>query len=278
MDWAPISRDAIIDRIHRASGAGAAGYGVRQVGVGWWIAIQEFTQNAPAVVAAARAQEAALKAAPFVVVDLRGNGGGASAIGDDLAGLLFGKDAMDAIGETECDEAWRVSPGNLARLEAYPAMVGDRLTPEANAHIQSDIQAMQAAAAAHRPFSRPITCKKKKSPAARPAASAPRIFLLTDRVCFSSCLIVVDHFRRLGAVQIGEPTNADTNYQENRRVTLPSGLAGFGTQTAVDPGEPPRVGPFLPVHAFEGDLTDTAAVEQWVMANVAGWQAAQSVR
>ena len=277
MDWTPIGRDAVIDRIHRASGAGAAGFGLRRVGAGWWIAIQEFTENAPAVVAAARAQETELKAAPFVVVDVRGNGGGASAIGDDLAAVLFGKEAVAAIDESECLEAWRVSPGNLARLEAYPSLLGDRLTPEANARIQSDIQAMQAAAVAHRPFSRPITCAKHETPL-RKAVGTPRIFLVTDRVCFSSCLIVVDHFRKLGAVQIGEPTNADTNYQENRRVTLPSGLAAFGVQTAVDPGEPSRFGPFVPSHAFEGDLTDTAAVEQWVTSSVPAWQASQTDR
>jgi hypothetical protein len=84
---------------------------------------------------------------------------------------------------------------------------------------------------------------------------------------------VVDHFRNLGASQIGEETNADTRYQENRREMLPSGLAMFGVQAAVSPGEPQRVGPFVPRYVFNGDLTDTPAVERWVVENAASWVA-----
>lgn len=280
MDWTPIMRDVIIARLLKAGGGGAAGYGVRRAGSGWWIAIQEFTGNAPAVVAEAREKEAEFPAAPFVVVDVRGNGGGASAIGDELARVLFGAQAQSLLAdEDRCPEAWRVSPGNRARLESYPAMLGARLTAATNLKLQDDVTALRSAAAAGRAFSRPIACPRvaaSPSLSAQPAvATTPRIFILTDRVCFSSCLIVVDHFRKLGAIQIGEATNADTHYQENRRELLPSGLAFFGVQEAVSVGEPLRVGPYVPRYEFSGDLTDTHTVEQWVFESMSGWLTAK---
>jgi hypothetical protein len=274
MTWTPIARDAIISRIQKAGGSGAAGYGLRRAGNGWWIAIQEFTGNAPAVVASAQEQASELVSAPFVVLDVRGNGGGSSAIGDDLAAILYGSAARQlSDSDDACPEAWRASPGNIARLESYPALLGSRLSTEANLRIRTDIEAMRKAIAAGRVFSRPVDCGRPTHAPRVSATNGPRIFVLTDRVCFSSCLIVVNHFLKLGATQIGEETNADTRYQENRREILPSGLAMFGVQTAVSPGEPQRVGPFVPRYVFNGDLTDTPAVERWVVENAASWVA-----
>lgn len=47
-------------------------------------------------------------------------------------------------------------------------------------------------------------------------ASTPRVVLITDRFGFSSCLIAVDLFRRLGALHVGEETDRDTWYAEVR--------------------------------------------------------------
>lgn len=273
MDWTPVARDAVVGRLRAASGIGAAGYGVRRTGDGWWVSINQFAEQAPAVVEQARARRDALRAAPFVVFDVRGNGGGASDLGLQLARILHGddvyRDASAAAGH-ECPAAWRVSEANLARLASYPALLGDRLGPEANASIAADIEAMRAAHRAGAAFSRPLAACP--APAVRPRRGGPRVLLLTDRVCFSSCLLVVKAFRELGALHIGEATDGNTRYTENRREPLPSGLGSIGIQAAVALSMPARVGPFAPDVAYHGDLTDTAAVERWVLANAEAWR------
>ncbi|HSI19364.1 MAG TPA: S41 family peptidase [Sphingomonas sp.] len=264
MDWQPIARDAIAQRITKAAGIGAAGFDVRPVGKGWWIAMGELTRNAPAVVAAAKAHQAAIRTAPFVVFDLRGNGGGSSDLGTQIARVIYGDDVLREDAPADCPTAWRVSADNQALLESYPKILGDRLTPQANAEIQADIDAMRAAAAQGRAFSHPIgACRSTMT--IKPPLHPRRVFLLTDRRCFSSCLIVVQGFRALGATQIGEPTNGNTRYQENHPLPLPSGLGAFAVQSTVDLAQPPRVGPFSPHIRYDGDLTDTDAVQRWLV-------------
>jgi len=267
MDWQPVARDSVIHRLRAATGVGAAGYGVRRLDGGWWVSINELTARAPAVIADARAHAAQLRAAPFVVFDVRGNGGGASDIGAQLAAVLYGEDAVPK--DDACPSAWRASAANLARLESYPAMLGDRLSPEANALIAREIDAMRAARDAGEAFSRPPrACPREK---ATPQRNGPKVLLLTDRTCFSSCLLVTQLFRELGALHIGEATDGNTHYTENRREPLPSGLGTIGVQAAVDLSMPSRVGPFEPDIAYAGDLTDTQAVERWVSSNAERW-------
>lgn len=261
LEWQPVSRDTIIARLNKAAGIGSAGYGVRRVGAGWWVSMNALTANAPAVVEAARAVQSELRAAPFVVFDVRGNGGGASDIGNQLASILYGDDFLPAT--TQCPTTWRVSADNRARLESYPRLIGERLSPEARQALDTDIAAMRKAVADGQAFSRPLQPCRAAKPARHPH---PRVYLLTDRVCFSSCLIVASMFRDLGALHIGEATDGNTHYQENRRFTLPSGLGTIGVQATVDVSLPRKVGPFVPDIAFDGDLTDTAAVEAWVQA------------
>src|SRR6202012_3287530 len=72
LEWIRVKRENLLPRIKAGGGAGAAGYGVRRVGTGYWIAIQDLiTDKAVAVVKAVEEQKAMLRAAPYVVLDLR---------------------------------------------------------------------------------------------------------------------------------------------------------------------------------------------------------------
>jgi hypothetical protein len=93
---------------------------------------------------------------------------------------------------------------------------------------------------------------------------AGRLILLTDNVCFSSCLMVTEEFRKLGALHVGETTDANTNYMEVREDKLPSGMSMFSTLQAVAPNRPTQMGPFTPARLFQGDIADTAALEKWI--------------
>jgi hypothetical protein len=91
-----------------------------------------------------------------------------------------------------------------------------------------------------------------------------KVVLLTDSACFSSCLQAAAYFRALGAVHVGHTTSANTHYSEARFIVLPSGLTNFVTLWGIMPYAPRRIGPFVPTHIYEGDISDTTKLEQWV--------------
>jgi hypothetical protein len=96
-----------------------------------------------------------------------------------------------------------------------------------------------------------------------------RLVLLTDNACFSSCLEVTDDFRALGALHVGQTTDADTRFSEVREQYLPSGYSLFSTLQAVSISSTPvGVGPYDPAVVYNGNIADTAALESWITSNV----------
>jgi hypothetical protein len=65
-------------------------------------------------------------------------------------------------------------------------------------------------------------------------------------------------------------TQADTFFTNVRDTMLPSGLSTFSTMMAVNVGGEPRLGPFVPTHLYDGDISDTSKVEGWVMSAADG--------
>jgi hypothetical protein len=57
-----------------------------------------------------------------------------------------------------------------------------------------------------------------------PSLMKGRLILLTDNLCFSSCLVVTDDFRTLHAFHIGRTTDAATHFIEVREQYLPSAI------------------------------------------------------
>lgn len=101
-----------------------------------------------------------------------------------------------------------------------------------------------------------------------PSLLQGRLILITDNLCFSSCLAVTDDFRRLGALHVGQTTDAATSYVDVRDQYLPSGYSTFSTLAAVVPGDSPQEGPFEPAVPYEGDIADSAALEAWITGTV----------
>lgn len=270
--WRDLARSAVADHTRPARNRGAAGFGVRAFGAGgMWIALQSLGDRAPPVVQAVGAQQAALRAAPLVVLDLRGNGGGNSDYGRQIAMALYGeahvRAVLDGAEGGNCDTAWRVSPRNMDTMRDYARRFRDS-APEFAASIDVQLAAAERAQAEGRDFTGPTTCASESvsAPAAPPPPSQARgrVVLLTDNTCFSSCLMVADDFRRLGALHVGQATDANTHYMEVREAELPSGLSMFSTLQALGPAAPPQIGPFAPTHVYGGDIGDTPAVETWV--------------
>ena len=278
LDWVRIKRENLLPRIKKAVGAGAAGFGVRRVGQGYWIALQDLlSDKARAVVKAVEEQKMALREAPYVVLDLRGNGGGSSVMGRQIAASLLGAAAADGrLGpatEAACggpDGSWRASEDNIKQLEFVQASpLVARGGPEIKKMVQDTLRDARAAFAQGKAFSASINCpiEPPKPPAATqpPSLMKGRLILLTDNLCFSSCLSVTDDFRTLGAFHVGQTTDAATRYVDVREQYLPSGYSMFSTLESVDPSSPNEVGPFDPVLTYDGDIADTAALEKWVV-------------
>jgi len=189
------------------------------------------------------------------------------------AGDITGADAVKArlgsVLEEDCRASWRASADNIRNLEY---LAGTPLVlqggPEIGIIVGKAIRDMRAARARGRAFSSSITCSAAVSPPVSttlsPSLMKGRLILLTDNLCFSSCLSVTDDFRSLGALHVGQPTDAATHFLEVREQYLPSGYSLFSTLESVDSTAPSQIGPFEPALTYDGDISDTAALEAWV--------------
>lgn len=257
LEWKSILRNDLLDH-HWVRPYGQAGYGVRTSGKGMWIAMEQLGTEAGKVVDTVRGQADDIRRQPYVVVDLRGNSGGNDAYGRALAEAIYGeKYVLNKLGPQDssgggCDEVYRVSPDNIRSLATDPLYSKALLAIEtAKLHGKSLAGDMKC-----RP--RPMGGRK-----AMPMMRG-KVYVLTDAACFSSCIGTVTFFRTLGAIQIGQPTAADTHYAEYTESVLPSGLISFSILRALAPDSPLQVGPYAPDRFYDGDMADTAALESWV--------------
>lgn len=279
LQWRMIKRDALTTRLNAAIGVGAAGFGIRKAGAGYWISLQSLVDSAEPVVAEVAARKEELRNAPFVVIDLRGNTGGSSIFGTQIAQSLMGAPYVDAKvpADDSCDEVWRASDGNLAQLRYYRDVLGPTRGSEFTKFVLAVIEKATAARARGRVFSGPTDCPARAptSGHAPPSLMRGRLILLTDSLCFSSCLVVTHDMIALGALHLGQTTDSNTHYSEVREVEMPSGLSKFSTLQSFSPGTPIRYGPFVPAVAYGGDMSDTKAVEGWVLSNVSAGRPGQ---
>jgi len=270
LHWSAIGRDQMLSK-YWVRPYGQSGFGLRQSGAGFWIGIQELTPAAQPVIDAVAARQDEIRAAPYVVLDLRGDGGGDDQYGRALANKLYGPDYVASVlgpagGESgACEDVFRASSGNIEAAATAARTLGEAGDTAAAKEAASAVNSMTVARAAGRALAGRLVCPSKIAAKSRSAPSLMRgkVLVLTDALCFSSCIETVDYFRQLGAVQVGQPTGADTHYSEVREIVLPSGLSTFSTLQAVMPDRPRAIGPYRPTIEYTGDIADTAALEKW---------------
>ncbi|MEZ5970574.1 MAG: S41 family peptidase [Hyphomonadaceae bacterium] len=268
LQWREIQRTELSSLVRPALNRGAAGYGVRPFDGGMWIALQGLDDEATAVVAQVREQQAQLRAAPVVVLDMRGNGGGNSDYGAQIARVLFGEARFNQVyrgGGEDCSTTWRVSPRNLETMRSYVTRFAVS-NPDFARGMRELVRRAERAQASGEEFTGRVACGgDRAAPDRAPTQVASgRIVLLTDNTCFSSCLIVTDMFRRLGALHVGQATDAATHYMEVREERLPSGLSYFSTLQAFSPSSPAQMGPYEPEIRYDADISNTPELEAWV--------------
>lgn len=241
---------------------------------GYWLSAPKFDgtpdsetfRSLTALVDEALAKQADLRQAPYVVLDLRGNGGGSSRWGSRLAVALWGLEWARAHNLAPIEAIdWRASEANQARMQAY-ADEARAAGQEARtiADFEATANALGAARAAGEVYWREAGGSPQPRPTVEQLVRGP-VFMLTDPVCASACLDTVDLWKALGAIQVGVETSADTVYMEIRPAALPSDRAEVAIPMKVWRGrargnnEPQR-----PVHVYTGDLSDDAAVQAWI--------------
>ncbi|KAG1587891.1 hypothetical protein G6F46_014711 [Rhizopus delemar] len=114
--------------------------------------------------------------------------------------------------------------------------------------------------------------KASAAPAAAPVVPvrAGRVVIVADAACGSACLDALELWKRLGAVQVGVETSADSLYMDVRPDMLPSGLARISVPMKVFRGRVRGSNePHAPDRRYEGDMRDTASLEAWILGDAA---------
>jgi hypothetical protein len=209
-----------------------------------------------------------------VVLDVRGNHGGSSHWSQRIAELLWGAGRVEAVAPQPKAIDWRASRGNIDYLKSAGALartdahVDQRLLTE----FDSTIAGMEAAAARAQPFWHDVPMDGRHPGAGLHSAThtpLPPVYVLTDAACGSACLDAVDLWKALGAIQVGQETAADTFYMDIRRVSLPSGMSSLWFPMKVFRDRPRGWNvPQTPAFSFEGDMTDTDAIDRWLMRDI----------
>ena len=283
------------------------GIGVESFGSGgFWISMHSLSEHQgwSAVVGQIDQNIAAVRAAPVVVIDLRGADGGSVRAGFRVLTHLWGSAFIGANNPPATQIAYRTSKANIDFYRAVAARLGaDPITAAGAPQWSSLADALQTAAsqnqtiltrnenaaqaAAEAPVAvAPDLPKDSSAPAVgeTPAAAAPpppadttgpvvnlmkgRVIVLTDYWCSGACLFMLDTLTRLPNVQIaGTQTAADSIYIGQSAIALPSGHARilFGDKAWLDRPRQTNV-PYTPAAglAYTGDLADEAAVKAWV--------------
>lgn len=278
LNWRPIAQTDLTARAGRVGRRAVTTFGMARLDDGgFWISTPNFDgnpqgENHPkltALIADMTAQQAALRAAPYVVLDLRGNGGGSSHWSRSMAQVLWGDDWLrdHALPPIESID-WRASDDNLAAIQGYfDEWTAAGESAQRIAWAREIIDGMTAARAAGQPYWRDMATPpppRPEGPAATQRMAGP-VYVLTDPVCASACLDAVDLWKVAGGVQIGRETSADTVYMDVRSTDLPSGLTRLTLPMKVWRGRARGNNePHSPVHVFDGDMSDEAALRAWI--------------
>jgi hypothetical protein len=280
------------------------GIGIESFGSGgFWISMHSLSehQSWSPVLNQIDQNIAAIRAAPVVVIDLRGADGGSVRAGYRVLTRLWSAGFISANNAPATQIAYRTSKANQDFYRAVAArLAADPMTQMGATQWSALADALAAAAAQNQPIltrnenaaqaaadapvavapempkeGQAATAGEAAPPPPPPPSAGPavnmmkgRVIVLTDYWCSGACLYLMDTLMRLPNVQqAGTQTAADSIYIGQSAIPLPSGHARimFGDTAWLDRPRQTNV-PFTPAAglAYTGDLADDAAVKTWV--------------
>lgn len=272
LDWHSISEAALTHERTLSSGIEIPAIGQHQIGDVTIISLPTFDPRGAelaqmqALVASMQAQAASLHKARHVVLDVRGNTGGSSGWGRDVASALWGRPAVDAIDASIGDTVdWRVSARNLAALRSDTQTLQHEQQTEMADYMGKLAMRMATAVSTHQVFMRELGPATGAPPHLVTPFAHP-VYMLTTPHCASACLDFADLLERLpGVVRIGLETSADTDYMEEASAKLPSGHAilAYAMKVYRDRARGPNVSD-RPAIVWPGGVMTDRSIATWI--------------
>jgi hypothetical protein len=213
------------------------------------------------------------RSAPFVVFDLRGNGGGNSTWGGRFASILWGADAVEGrrLAEQSSNPAdhgkyWRRSKAAAAKMHAAAAEYAAEGPDFADIAKYWRELGDTIAAAKDDGLYQDECCRPKPRPAVVPRPQyAGKVFVVTDAGCFSSCVVVMNTLKRMGAIQVGEASGQNEVYGESvGPFSLPSGLGWYRVPASIIRQPRSSLGGLPPDIPWPGAMDDDQGLRAWV--------------
>jgi hypothetical protein len=235
-----------------------------------WLSIPSFTdsQGNAALRAAVMRERARMLSAPYIVLDVRGNGGGNSQLGTALSAALWGDGSVIPEPAPSRPKRWRASRQLIEAMRATRTAQANN--PELVAFVDAALPAIEGGlgrgeALVDDPGVAADTARRERRRPS-PARTGP-VFVLTDGGCGSSCIMFVNEVRRMGARQLGDPTDRNTVYGEQWvRTALPSGEADLYLPSAVYGWAESELGGGPPDIQWTGTATDEAGLRAFIAA------------
>lgn len=160
---------------------------------------------------------------PFIIFDVRGNGGGDTSWQRPVLRNLYGDSFIKSLGRKHhYNYDWvkkiRVTPENYNNLQKHMAESKKKSFLDDLKHNRMHhIEKWNIFDEKENLFSHQDVVK-----------TFPKTYLLTDGRCSSTCWLFVREMLQMpNVVQIGEETNTQSLYSQSRSVDLPSGLGKF---------------------------------------------------
>jgi hypothetical protein len=91
------------------------------------------------------------------------------------------------------------------------------------------------------------------------------VFVLTDAGCFSSCVVVMNTLKRMGAIQVGEASGQNEVYGESvGPFHLPSGLGWYRIPVSIIRQPRSSLGGLPPDIPWSGAMDDDQGIHAWI--------------
>lgn len=215
-----------------------------------------------------------LRQKDVIVLDVRGNGGGSYHWPMGFLRGLYGQPYTDHFARARLAIV-PVSRAHERVVELFAKYNGqnDEFKAPADIATQWDPKnaGLKRATASGAAYFRPSGDLPKGPTGPAPANPVKsKVYVLTDFACHSVCISFIDETKRIpGLTQIGLETGVDSRTGTPMDIDLPSGNGHITLAVMTRDGrERDDNSPHRPTHEFQGDIRDTAAVQQWIQTEI----------
>ncbi|AVG17263.1 hypothetical protein CFN79_16125 [Chromobacterium vaccinii] len=249
--------------------------GVHEIDRGiYWMNISDFMPGREGDVAWGEflKQVKELESVDVLVLDTRGNQGGSSFYGVELLEAIYGKDYIEWLANRDCEKsyaAWKVSPFIFKYIEQVNCcMESAENCPKEFRKWIDDLKG-NVTWAWNSGLEWLVEWGGRKEKFMSNPKILPKVVLITRSDCRSACLDFVDIVLQLPSViHIGQATGADTIYTEQVIINIED-LAELCVPIKMWRNRPRESNQaYVPHVKYEGDINNTAVLQNWVLNNV----------